>query len=143
MVRRMEETDLDSVMQIWLESNIKAHDFIPKEYWENNFASVREMVFEAEVYVYVTGCGGEVAGFLGMMEDYLAGIFVRGGMRSRGIGKCLLCFAKKEKRRLSLHVYRKNERALRFYEREGFLRREETADRGTGEMEILMEWEKG
>ena len=37
MVRRMEETDLDSVMQIWLESNIKAHDFIPKEYWENNF----------------------------------------------------------------------------------------------------------
>ena len=33
MIRKMKSTDLDKVMDIWLFSNIQAHDFIPEEYW--------------------------------------------------------------------------------------------------------------
>ena len=33
MIRVLQEFDLTVVMQIWLTTNIRAHDFIPKEYW--------------------------------------------------------------------------------------------------------------
>lgn len=32
MIRKMEEKDISDVMQIWLETNIKAHSFIEKAY---------------------------------------------------------------------------------------------------------------
>ena len=37
MIRKLEDKDIDKVMNIWLESTIKAHDFISKEYWESNY----------------------------------------------------------------------------------------------------------
>ena len=36
-----------------LDTNIKAHNFIPAEYWKSNFKSVKEALLLAEVYVYV------------------------------------------------------------------------------------------
>ena len=34
MIRSIENKDIDKIMNIWLRSTIKAHDFIQKEYWE-------------------------------------------------------------------------------------------------------------
>ena len=37
MIRKLNDNNIDAVMQIWKEENIKAHNFIPKEYtmiWE-------------------------------------------------------------------------------------------------------------
>ena len=33
MIRRLDKNDIDAVMQIWKNENIKAHKFIQKEYW--------------------------------------------------------------------------------------------------------------
>ena len=33
--------DIDRIMEIWLESTIKAHDFIEKKYWEDNYNTVK------------------------------------------------------------------------------------------------------
>ena len=52
MIRKMEKKDLDRVSKIWLDTNIKAHDFIPAQYWEKNYEPVREMLPQAEVYVW-------------------------------------------------------------------------------------------
>ena len=37
MIRKMEKEDLDRVSKIWLDTNIKAHDFIPAQYREKNY----------------------------------------------------------------------------------------------------------
>ena len=37
MIRSIENKDIDKIMNIWLRSTIKAHDFIQKEYWEKNY----------------------------------------------------------------------------------------------------------
>ena len=63
---------------------------------------------------------GEILGFLGLEGDYIAGIFVRHGAQSRGVGKKLLDRAKEGRGRLSLRVYEKNTRAAAFYRRGGF-----------------------
>lgn len=37
MIRIFRENDLDAVAQIWLNTNIRAHNFISKEYWTDNY----------------------------------------------------------------------------------------------------------
>lgn len=40
----MEEKDISDVLQIWLETNIKAHSFIDKEYWIGNYEMVKQIL---------------------------------------------------------------------------------------------------
>lgn len=142
MIRKLQKTDIDTVSQIWLDANRDAHDFIPAEYWENNFLPVKEMLLQAEVYVYIDECKNEIEGFVGLDQEYIAGIFVRKEARSEGIGKALLDFVKGKKQELTLNVYQKNERAVRFYEREGFQIIDRSIDKSTAEKEYLMRWDK-
>ena len=108
MVRNMKRADLDAVADIWLDTNLKAHDFIPAQYWKDNFESVKKMLLQSEVYVYENETTHNIDGFLGLDADYIAGIFVRSSAQSKGIGKLLLDFAKSAKGQLTLSVYQKN-----------------------------------
>lgn len=117
MIRELREADLDKVADIWLDTNIKAHDFIPTQYWKSNFESVKEALLQAEVYVYEHD--GAIQGFIGLSDAYVEGLFVSDEMQSRGIGKILLDYAKGKKEELFLNVYQKNTRAIFFYRREG------------------------
>lgn len=138
MIRRLQMTDIDSVADIWLDTNIKAHDFISAQYWRENFETVKQMLMQAEVYVYEEE--GEIQGFIGLSDDYIAGIFVRSTVQSGGIGKQLLDFVKEIKKELHLSVYQKNVRAIQFYQREKFRIQCEGIDENTGEKEYSMEW---
>lgn len=142
MIRNLKDNDLDEIMEIWLCSNTEAHSFVPESYWKNNFPGVKEALPKAEVYVYEDE-NGEIQGFIGFDGSYVAGLFVRKEARSKGVGKSLLDFAKDRKESLSLKVYAKNVRAVKFYEREGFKTTAEKIDGATGEREYLMAWEKG
>ena len=42
------EGDVDAVMQIWLDTNIQAHNFISSDYWRIKSKMVREMLPHAE-----------------------------------------------------------------------------------------------
>lgn len=139
MIRELHKADIDKVADIWLDTNIKAHSFIPAEYWESNFELVKEMMLQAEVYVYEVD--HEIQGFIGMTDEYINGIFVCGEMQSQGIGKSLLDYAKSEKKKLLLNVYQKNARAISFYQREGFDIQCSDLDEATGEKEYVMVWE--
>lgn len=138
MVRKLQKEDIDKVAEIWLDTNLKAHDFIPAWYWTDNFENVRRMFGQAEVYVYEEE--KEIQGFIGLQDDYIAGIFVRYGMQSGGIGKRLLDFVKGIKHGLRLNVYQKNDKAVRFYKRENFSVQGEGIDSDTGEKEYRMIW---
>lgn len=142
MIRILQEYDLTAVMQIWLDTNIDAHDFIPREYWTSNYAAVKEMLPQAEVYVYENNDTKQIEGFIGLIESYIAGIFVKGAAQSKGIGKQLLDYVKKRKAELSLGVYQKNVRAVQFYQREQFVIQSENMEDETNEKEYKMIWHK-
>jgi len=142
VIRAFREHDLDTVMQIWLHTNIKAHSFISKAYWENHYAPVKEMLPQAEVYVCEDDDTHQIMGFIGLTGSYIAGIFIREGARSRGMGKQLLDYAKGIKTGLSLSVYQKNVRAVSFYQREQFTIQSEGTDESTNEKEFTMSWSK-
>ena len=139
MIRKMKNIDINRVADIWLKTNLKAHYFIPEQYWKSNYELVKEMMSQAEVYVYEDD--KMIQGFIGINDEYIEGIFVSDEMQSRGIGKMLLDYIKDKKDRLQLKVYQKNVRAMSFYQREGFTIQSESMDEFTGEKEYVMNWE--
>ncbi len=139
MIRTARPADLEHVAALWLNTNRSAHRFIPAAYWEGNFLLVKELLGQAEVYVWEDG--GCILGFIGLNGEHIEGIFVDSQSQGQGIGKHLLDFAKGRKQRLTLNVYQKNARAIRFYQREGFVLSAAGQDPDTGEADYEMLWE--
>ena len=139
MIRKLQKVDINRVADIWLKTNLKAHFFIPEQYWISNYEFVKEMLPQAEVYVYDDD--KMIQGFIGVSDEYIEGIFVSDEMQSCGIGKMLLDYIKDKKDRLQLKVYQKNVRAMSFYQREGFTIQSEEMDEFTREKEYVMNWE--
>lgn len=140
MIRRGTTRDLDSILEIWLSGNLDAHAFIPASYWKDNAPLVKELLGQADLYVFEED--STIKGFAGLQGDYLAGLFVSKSARSKGIGKALLDYLKSCHEELTLHVYQENERALTFYVREGFTQRTSSVDDATGHAELEMVWTK-
>lgn len=141
MIRKLnDDKDIAGVMEIWLETNISAHPFIAEDYWKSNFETVKSMLPQAEIYIYENENTHEIEGFIGISGNHIEGIFVRDELQSNGIGSRMIKFSKSIKRRLTLNVYQKNERAIGFYEKAGFQIRSENMDENTGEIEYFMTW---
>ena len=140
MIRALQKADINRVADIWLDTNLKAHSFISAQYWESNYELVKEMLSQAEVYVYEDG--QKIQGFIGLSDKYIEGIFVSEKMQSQGIGKLLLNYIKDRKDVLHLNVYQKNIRAIHFYQREGFEIQCEGLDEATGEKDYVMIWQQ-
>lgn len=142
MIRPFTDSDLGRVMQLWLETNRKAHSFIPSAYWTDHYEPVKAMLPQAALFVCENDATGCIEGFIGLMGNEVAGLFVADGAQSKGVGKRLLDHAKHTKDSLRLHVYQKNTRAAAFYLREQFVVQAETVDTATGEAEFIMAWRR-
>lgn len=140
MIRELGKADINRVTDIWLRTNIKAHYFIPAQYWKNNLELVKKLLLQATVYVYENN--QEIQGFIGLNDEYIEGIFVSNEVQSQGIGKILLNYAKKKRNKLLLNVYQKNTQAISFYQREGFKIQCSGLDRATGEKDYEMVWKQ-
>lgn len=129
---------LEELVQIWLQSNIDAHDFIPKEYWESYVPFVKQALPNAMLF-----CEGKpIKGFLGISDGLIEGLFVSKEFRKQGIGKKLMQEVKKQFDTLSLYVYAKNKNAVAFYKNMGFVVEKEGIQEETGESEYFMTWKK-
>ena len=140
MIRKFEKNDIDAVMQIWKSENIKAHKFIPKEYWDSNYNYVKNILPNAEIYVYIIK--EKIVGFLGVDKNYIEGIFIEENNQSKGVGTSLLNTVKENRSNLKLNVYKKNTNAISFYKKNGFVITSENIDKNTGKNEYTMTWNK-
>src|SRR5699024_12636915 len=76
------------------------------------------------------------------LEGYLAALFIDVAYQNNGAGKELLNFEKRRRNKIRLKVYKENLSAVRFYEKNGFIIKEELTDEQTNKQEYLMEWTK-
>lgn len=139
MIRAFESSDMNDVLNIWLEASIGAHGFVGKEFWELRVDDMRETYIpDSDTYVFSEN--GTVKGFFSLQTDTLAAMFVSPGDQGKGIGQQLMNKAKSLRRKLNLTVYRKNEKGIQFYRKCGFNPVMERVDQHTGHIEILMEY---
>jgi putative acetyltransferase len=139
MIRAFESSDMDGVLNIWLEASVGAHGFVGREFWESRVDDMCETYIPASD-TYVFSENGTVKGFFSLHGDSLAAIFVSPDAQSKGIGQQLMNEAKSLRRRLNLTVYRENEKSIEFYSKCGFKPVKERVDEHTGHIEILMEY---
>lgn len=142
MVRAFAARDLPEVLEIWMEGNMAAHHFIEEHYWTDCYEMVKDALPRAEVYVYEDEASNRIRGFIGLQDDYIAGLFVNEVSRSKGIGRMLLDHAKHKKAMLRLNVFCRNLRGVQFYLRQGFEIQGKATDDSTREEEFSMVWRK-
>ena len=139
MIRKLEDKDIDKVMNIWLESTIKAHDFISKEYWQNNYNTVKEVYIPmSETFVYKDVQG--IKGFISVINnEFIGALFVDIDFQGNGIGKQLIDYAVSKYGKLLLAVYKENKKSVEFYINRGFKIIEEQINDDSKNVEYIME----
>ncbi len=139
MIRKLNEADIDKVMDIWMKSTIKAHDFISKEYWQNNYNTVKEVYIPmSETFVYKDVQG--IKGFISVINnEFIGALFVDIDFQGNGIGKQLIDYAVSKYGKLKLAVYKENKKSVEFYINRGFKIIEEQINDDSKHVEYIME----
>lgn len=140
MIREYRKAEIDILVDIWYQSSLIAHDFIDKDYWKSKREEMKEKYLPMSEN-YVISKNAEIMGFISMVDNYLAALFIKAKYQGEGHGKELLNFIKKHRKKIQLKVFKKNYKAVNFYLRNGFVIKEELLDEETSEKEFLMEWE--
>ena len=120
MIRKLDNKDVNRIMEIWLESTIKAHRFIEKEYWQSNYNTVKDVYIPiAETYVYEEN--DVIKGFISIIDkEFIGALFVDNDYQGLGVGSKLINFVLNKYDTLSLAVYKENLKSVRFYKKMGF-----------------------
>lgn len=139
MIRKLTNIDIDKIMDIWLESTVKAHNFISREYWESNYKVVKDVYMPmAETFVYEEE--GETKGFISIINnEFIGALFVDVKFQGMGIGSKLIDYSVGKYKKLTLAVYKENQKSVEFYTRKGFKIIEEGLNEDSGYTEYIME----
>ena len=122
-----------------MKSTIKAHDFISKEYWQNNYNTVKEVYIPmSETFVYKDVQG--IKGFISVINnEFIGALFVDIDFQGNGIGKQLIDYAVSKYGKLQLAVYKENKKSVEFYINRGFKIIEEQINDDSKHVEYIME----
>ena len=139
MIRKIESKDKEIIMGIWLESTIKAHNFISNEYWENSYDIVKNVYIPmAETFVYEDKDG--IKGFISIINnEFIGALFVATEYQGSGIGKALIDYIIDKYKKLNLAVYKDNKKSVQFYINRGFKIVKEQINEDSGYDEYMME----
>lgn len=140
-IRKATSNDFNELTKIWLQASIKAHHFIPASYWESNTTKMQEIYLPMSE-VYIAEDAINIYGFIALVEDTVAAIFVSPEHQAKGIGKQLISYAQEMRSRLELNVYQENKNSIKFYLASGFRIINEGLDTATNAKEYVMLWEK-
>lgn len=138
MIRKLENKDINIIMDIWLKSTIKAHNFIDENYWRKNYNNVKNIYIPiSDTFVYEDN--GRIKGFISIINnDFIGALFVDVNSQGMGIGSKLIDYAISIYGNLSLSVYKDNENAFAFYKNKNFKILSEETNKETKFLEYVM-----
>ena len=140
-ITEISEKDITEIVDIWYEVSLQAHAFVPSDYWKKNKDQmISKYIPMSETFKAADG--GNILGFISLLDEYLAAIFVKSEYQDRGIGSLLLNYAMSIRNKLQLKVFCKNIKSVEFYKSKGFSVISESKDNETGEDELVMQWHK-
>lgn len=131
IIRHSRPEDSARLMAIWHAASLVGHPFIGEAVLQEHYAIVRdEYLVRADNWVAEDG--GVISGFIGLIGNFIGGLFVDPAAYRSGIGRRLIEHAAGRLGALSVDVYEQNASALAFYQRCGFaiVERKERDDEG-------------
>ncbi|MFB5674227.1 N-acetyltransferase [Paenibacillus terreus] len=133
--------DYGRMVEIWLEGSKLSHDFIDEHYWASQLSDMKEKYLPMSTS-YVLEEAGDIKGFISVVGNYLAALFIDPRQQGKGYGEKLLNYVKDQADSLDLKVYQQNDRAVGFYLKNGFAIIEEQIDENTSAKEYVMTWRR-
>ena len=119
MIRKHKEQDLEQILDIWNQASAIAHPFLNDAFVEKVAEDMRNMYIpNSETWVFQEG--NIIVGFVSMLENEIAGLFVLPNNQSKGIGTQLVNFVSKKHSSLEVEVFEKNSIGRAFYHKCGF-----------------------
>jgi putative acetyltransferase len=141
ITRQSTVQDYDRMVEIWLEGSKLSHAFIDEHYWTSQQSDMKEKYLPMSTS-YVLEETGDIRGFISVVGNYLAALFIDPRQQGKGYGEQLLNYIKDQADSLDLKVYQQNDRAVRFYLKNGFVIVEEQIDENTSAKEYVMTWRR-
>lgn len=140
-IRKLKREEIPEVVELWYQTSVVAHDFIDPTYWAQH-KEVMGHVYLPKTNTIVAVEANRILGFVSMIDDFLAAIFVLPESQGKGVGSSLLKMIKENHSTITLCVFKKNVHSLAFYQHQGFRILSEDIDKPTGESEYTMKWKK-
>jgi ribosomal protein S18 acetylase RimI-like enzyme len=134
-IRPARTDEYDAVAEVWMRSWLSVGIETPTEWLLKNLRERIPKEVENGWSLYVADDGGRVAAMLAfrLRDGYLDQLFIAPEYQSKGLGKRLLGFTREHlPDEIWLRCVRENERAWRWYEREGFVFEQEQLDANSG-----------
>ncbi|WP_312361744.1 bifunctional class I SAM-dependent methyltransferase/GNAT family N-acetyltransferase [Ensifer sp.] len=131
VIRPYRAEDRDRLVDIWLAASRVGHPFLGEERLLVQLEMVRD-TYLPMADNWVAEVDGRPAGFIGLIDSFIGGLFVDPQIHGAGIGRGLIEHAAERLGRLEVSVYADNGDAVEFYRRRGFVEtgRQETDDEG-------------
>ncbi len=118
-IRPFEAADTTKLSKIWLDASLLAHPFIGVTRLTEQRALIEDHYLPG-AETWIASLGGEPAGFISLLDDFIGGLFVTPDRQGLGIGRRLVAHALALRGELSLEVYTANAQAMGFYKELGF-----------------------
>lgn len=119
-IRAYSSTDRDRLADIWLEASRVGHPFLSEADLLEQQAKVRD-IYLPQAENWVVELDGKPAGFIGLIDDFIGGLFIDPSAHGHGLGKALVLHVAGLKGALDVEVYADNDAAVGFYRRLGFV----------------------
>lgn len=118
-IRAYSAADKGILSSIWYLASLEAHGFLGEARLQEQRRLIENIYLE-KAETWVACLGGEPAGFIGLLDTFVGGLFVAPSAQGTGIGRRLIAHALALKGQLMLEVYADNGRACAFYRQLGF-----------------------
>lgn len=141
MIRKYQESDLESVLNIWYEASTLAHPFLKTSFVEKVKKGMRN-IYIPNSATWIFEEKEKVVGFISMMDNEIGGLFVRPNYHGKGIGAALVNFMSELHPLLEVEVFKQNQIGKPFYEKYGFTLLKEYYEEASEQMVLRMQYKK-
>lgn len=137
MIRPYKDTDLRELLEAWYSASLLGHPFLDEAFFQEERNRIRKVHLpSAETWVFEQD--GVVVGFIALIGNEVAAIFVDARYQGRGIGRALMDHARSIRDFLELLVFKDNVVGRNFYEKYGFHQVGEELHEETGCMQLRL-----
>jgi GNAT superfamily N-acetyltransferase len=134
-IRPARADEYDEVARVWMESWVSTGLAEASNFLLANLRARLRREIENGWSLYVADDGGRIAAMLALhpADHYLDQLFVAPDYQGKGLGRQLLAFTREQlPDEIWLRCVRENDKAWRWYEREGFVFEKEAVEPMTG-----------
>ncbi len=119
MIRKYQPSDIDAIVEVWLNASEVAHPFLSETFLEQEEKNIRERYLpKTETWVFEDD--HRVIGFISMLGNEVGALFLEPAFHGQGIGKAMMDWVAQKHDQLEVEVFKNNIIGKRFYEKYGF-----------------------